>query len=162
MKLPEPYLPRTLSPRQVQWFISPVRATEPIHLFRSRRQARAWAKTQPDLVIGEVVVVPNFDWFHKGDKPHETISPTRQFVDHRGERIATVPAEQKRQVLRNLGYLRRDRTSGGKHRELWVHEMSASSCGKSMESCWKHVIRHGFVYVCQETNRIIYHFEDEE
>lgn len=85
MKLPEPYLPRTLSPRQVHWFISPVRAIEPIHLFRSRRQARAWAKTQPDLVIGEVVMVPNFDWFPKGTNPKDTISPTREFVDHRSE-----------------------------------------------------------------------------
>ena len=85
MKLPEPYLPRTLSPKQVQWFISPVRASEPIHLFRSRQQARAWAKTQHDLVVGGVVMVPNFDWFHKGESPRETISPTRQFVDHRDE-----------------------------------------------------------------------------
>lgn len=85
MRLPEPYLPRTLSPSQVQWFISPVRATEPVHLFRSRRQARTWAKTQPDLVIDEVVLLPNFNWFPKGTNPVDTISSVRQFIDHRDE-----------------------------------------------------------------------------
>lgn len=71
-----------------------------------------------------------------------------------------VPREKKREVLRNLGYVRRDRTSGGKHRELWLHKDSGKNYGISLDSCWRHVVRHRFVCVCSETNRIIYHWEE--
>lgn len=84
MKLPEPYLPKSYKGR-VHWYISPYIQSEPIHLFRCKAQAKIWAASQPEAVIGEVVIPPSFDWFPAGSNPRETISPTRQFVDHREE-----------------------------------------------------------------------------
>lgn len=84
MRLPEPYLPKSYKGR-VHWCISPYRQSEPIHLFKSQAQAKAWAKSQPETVIGEVTMTPSFDWFPAGSRPQETISRHRQFVDHREE-----------------------------------------------------------------------------
>jgi hypothetical protein len=68
--------------------------------------------------------------------------------------------EQKREALRKLGFRRQDRTSGGKHRELWLHKDSCGSLGQSLESCWRHVIKHRFVVVIPETGRLIFWWEE--
>lgn len=82
MKLPVPYRPKTYR-QPVDWYVSPYITTEPIHLFSSQEDARQWAKTQPECIIGDVVMTPSFDWFPKNGDPRYHISPTRQFIDHR-------------------------------------------------------------------------------
>lgn len=82
MRLPKPYLPKTYKSR-VNWYISPYYQNEPIHLFASKASAQKWAKLQPPTIVGGVTMVPSFDWFPAKSNPRETISPNRQFVDHR-------------------------------------------------------------------------------
>lgn len=84
MILPTPYLPKSYKGR-VHWHVSPYLISEPIHLFRSQKQAFDWARDQPELVIGEIRMTPSFDWFPAWSSPRETISPTRKFIDHRFE-----------------------------------------------------------------------------
>lgn len=89
MRLPETYLPKTYKGK-VEWYISPWNTKLPIHLFRSKDQAFAWAKNQSESYVGgvflfDVVMTPSFDWFPAGSCPRQTISPNREFVDHREE-----------------------------------------------------------------------------
>lgn len=82
MKLPKPYLPKSYRGR-VNWYVSPYLQGEPIHLFSTKAKALQWAKLQPPLVIGDVVMTPSFDWFPAKSNPRETISSKRQFIYHR-------------------------------------------------------------------------------
>lgn len=72
-----------------------------------------------------------------------------------------ISKEKKREVLRTLGYVRRDRTQNKVHIELWVHQNhpNCNNGGASLESCWKHALRHGFIRI-SEIGEVAYHSDD--
>lgn len=74
--------------------------------------------------------------------------------------LMKISTEQKREVLRELGFRRQDRTFGGVHKELWRHKDFPNSLGQPLESCWKHIIRYRFVTIVPEARRIIYWWEE--
>ncbi len=82
LHLPETYIPKSYKGR-VHWYVSQYIQSMPIHLFSSKQSAYDWARTQPALIVGGVEMVPSFDWFPANSNPRETISNTREFVDHR-------------------------------------------------------------------------------
>lgn len=82
LHLPETYLPKTYKGR-VNWYVSQYLQSIPIHVFRTKQDAIEWAKTQPALIVGDVEMVPSFDWFPADSNPRDTVSNTRQIVDHR-------------------------------------------------------------------------------
>ena len=81
MRLPETYLPKSYKGR-VQWYVSQYLSEMPIHIFKTKQAAYDWAKDQPELIVGDVVMAPSFDWFPAGTNPRETVSNTRKFIIH--------------------------------------------------------------------------------
>lgn len=82
MKLSRGYRPRSYKGR-VNWYVSDPRAHAPVHLFSTKAEAMEWASQQPPVIIHGVDMVCPLDWFPADSNPRDTVTSSRQLIDHR-------------------------------------------------------------------------------
>jgi hypothetical protein len=70
--------------------------------------------------------------------------------------------DKKREILSKLGYMRRDRTSNGIHRELWIHKdhPNYTNGGASLESCWRAAVKNRLIHIDPETG-LVWDFSED-